>query len=152
MVRLFCVLRIRYDFLKGEKIIITYHDQKLVPTPEETKGIIENSLDLDKAEDIVCVDLSDDCALADYMIIASGTSSRHVSALARKLKERLHLKHIDEVHIEGLEQCDWVVLDAGDVIVHLFRPEVREFYNIERMWCADPIFNVVPTTDSHISA
>lgn len=123
----------------------------MVPGPEETKALIENSLDLDKAEDIVCVDLSEDSALADYMIIASGTSSRHVSALARKLKERLNLKNIKDVHIEGLSQCDWVVIDAGDIIVHLFRPEVREFYNIERMWCSDPHFDIVPT-DGHISA
>ena len=84
------------------------------------------------------------------MIIASGTSSRHVNALARKLKERLQLKNIKGINIEGLAQCDWVVMDAGDVIIHLFRPEVREFYNIEKMWCAQPALDVV--SSSHIHA
>ena len=69
------------------------------------------------------------------MIIASGTSSRHVHALADKLKERLHAKGVKNIRTEGLSQSDWVVMDAGDVIIHLFRPEVREFYNIEKMWC-----------------
>lgn len=68
------------------------------------------------------------------MIIASGTSSRHVSAMAEKLKDRLAVRGIKELVIEGLSQSDWVAIDAGDVIVHLFRPEVREFYNIEKMW------------------
>ena len=72
------------------------------------------------------------------MVIASGTSSRHVSAIAKKLKERLHLKNIKEIASEGMGQCDWVVIDASDVIVHLFRPEVRDFYNIEKMWCDNP--------------
>ncbi len=73
-------------------------------------------------------------ALADYMIVASGTSSRHVQALAEKVKHKLEMKGIKGVVIEGIPQCDWVAIDAGDVIVHLFRPEVREFYNIEKMW------------------
>jgi ribosome-associated protein len=92
------------------------------------------SLDMDKAEDIVCIPLVGSSALADYMIIANGTSSRHVSALARKLKERLQIKKVKGITIEGLGQCDWVVMDTGDIIVHLFRPEVREFYSIEKMW------------------
>lgn len=104
---------------------------------------------MDKAEDIVCIPLSDSSALADYMIIANGTSSRHVSALARKLKERLHLKNVKGINIEGLGQCDWVVMDTGDVIVHLFRPEVREFYGIEKMWSPDSRLNVV---DNQIQA
>jgi ribosome-associated protein len=68
------------------------------------------------------------------MVIATGTSSRHVSAMAEKLRERLEARGVEQIKIEGLNQSDWVVLDAGDVIVHLFRPEVRSFYNIERMW------------------
>ncbi|PCI99065.1 MAG: ribosome silencing factor [Alphaproteobacteria bacterium] len=103
------------------------------------KSLIETSLDADKAEDIVCVDLPEGSALADYMFIATGTSSRHVSALARKLKDSLQLKGVKGISIEGLSQSDWVVMDAGDVIVHLFRPEVREFYNIEKMWCAGSV-------------
>lgn len=68
------------------------------------------------------------------MIIASGTSSRHVSALADKLKTRLELKGVKGIHIEGKTQADWVAIDVGDIIIHLFRPEVRSFYNIEKMW------------------
>lgn len=81
--------------------------------------------------------------MADYMIIASGTSSRHVSGLASKLKERLSARGIKGVRIEGLGQSDWVVIDAGDVIVHLFRPEVRGFYNLEKMWCTQQPFDVI---------
>ncbi len=77
------------------------------------------------------------------MVIASGTSSRHVSALASKLKEKLHINGIKDVNTEGLSQCDWVVIDAGDIIIHLFRPEVREFYHIEKMWCSNTPFDVV---------
>ncbi|MGH1455346.1 MAG: ribosome silencing factor [Alphaproteobacteria bacterium] len=103
-------------------------------TPEESKELILKSLDMDKAENIICIPLSDSNALADYMIIASGTSSRHVNALARKLKDNLQQKKVKGITIEGTDQCDWVVMDTGDIIVHLFRPEVRDFYNIEKMW------------------
>lgn len=68
------------------------------------------------------------------MVIASGTSSRQIIAMAEKLKERLHARHVDDIKTEGLSQGDWVVLDTGDIIVHLFRPEVREFYALEKMW------------------
>tara|TARA_R110002072_G_scaffold149130_2_gene296817 strand:+ start:751 stop:1086 length:336 start_codon:yes stop_codon:yes gene_type:complete len=105
--------------------------------------MIVKCLDADKALDIVVIELDENTSLADYMIIASGTSSRHVNALAKKTKERLHIKGIQSVAIEGVPQCDWVVIDAGDVIVHLFRPEVREFYNIEKMWCSKPPFEVI---------
>lgn len=106
------------------------------------KELIEQSLDTDKAQNIVCIKMADS-SLADYMIVASGTSSRHVESLARKLKERLQLKGVKGINIEGIPQADWVVMDAGDIIVHLFRPEVREFYNIEKMWCAHPTFDVI---------
>jgi len=92
------------------------------------------SLDADKAEDIVSIDLDDQCGLADKMIIATGTSSRHVHGLANKLSDRLRSRGVKDIGIEGLSQSDWVAMDAGDVIVHLFRPEVREFYNLEKMW------------------
>ncbi len=108
--------------------------------------MIIKSLDTDKAENILCVDLGENAPIADYMIIASGTSSRHINGIARKLKERLHLKGIKDVNIEGMSQSDWIVIDAGDVIIHLFRPEVREFYNIEKMWCD------TPSMDTHIQA
>jgi ribosome-associated protein len=83
------------------------------------------------------------------MVIASGTSTRHVSALAIKLRERLEARGHKSVRIEGLAQSDWVVLDAGDVVVHIFRPEVRSFYNIEKMWGAPQI---KATTGSHAYA
>lgn len=112
---------------------------------QNIKSLIEKSLDADKALNIVTIDLKDGSALADYMIIASGTSSRHVNALASKLKENLHKIGVHNIHMEGQNQSDWIVLDAGDVIVHIFRPEVREFYNLEKMWCANPVFDVVTT-------
>ncbi len=108
-------------------------------------------MDADKADDIVSVDLKDQSAVADYIIVASGTSSKHVSAIAKKLKENLEIRGLKGIRIEGLAQSDWVVIDAGDVIVHLFRPEVRGFYNIEKMWGAFHGFDVVGS-QSQISA
>lgn len=86
--------------------------------------------------DIEVIDLSAQSALADYMIIASGTSSRQVVRMAEKLQDRLKARGCREVRIEGLSQGNWVVVDAGDVIIHLFKPEVRAFYNLEKMWAA----------------
>ncbi len=79
-----------------------------------------------------------DSALADYIIVASGTSSTQTVRMAAKLKDRLSARGIKNIRIEGAAQGDWVVLDAGDIVVHLFRPEVREFYNIEKMWNMPP--------------
>lgn len=91
------------------------------------------SLDADKAEDIVVIDLAGKTSIADAMVVASGRSSRQVGAMAdhlmQKLKEQGH-----HVTVEGMTTCDWVLIDAGDVVVHLFRPEVRAFYNLEKMW------------------
>ena len=108
------------------------------------KTTIEKILNDNKAIDVSSIDLKDKSSVADYMIIASGTSSRHVSALARKLKEKLNHEGIKQVTMEGLSQSDWVVIDAGDAIIHIFRPEVREFYNIEKMWDTGNMINVVP--------
>ncbi len=80
------------------------------------------------------IDLSGQSALADYIVVVSGTSSRHIVSMAEKLRERLEARGTRDIRTEGMGQANWVVLDAGDVIVHLFRPEVREFYNIEKMW------------------
>ena len=96
--------------------------------------IVQASLDADKADDVVSIDLAGKTTLADTMVIASGTSARHVSALAERLVERLRDAGVKQVQVEGLRAADWVLIDAGDVIVHVFRPEVRGFYNIERMW------------------
>jgi len=94
-------------------------------TPDDIKTLIEQSLDADKADDITTINLAGQSALADYIIIASGTSSRHVAGMAEKLKDRLNTRGIKRVKMEGRAQSDWVAIDAGDVIVHLFRPEVR---------------------------
>jgi ribosome-associated protein len=107
--------------------------------PTQMKDLIEQSLDADKALDIVTIDLNGQTAIADYMVIASGTSSRHVAALAEKLKARLELRGVKSVRTEGMQQADWVAIDAGDIIIHLFRPEVRSFYNIEKMWGPYPL-------------
>lgn len=96
---------------------------------------IEHLLDEDKAEDIVVIDLAGKSSFADRMVIASGRSARHVGAMADRLTERLKAMGL-RVTVEGQPQCDWVLLDAGDVVVHLFRPEVRAFYNLEKMWAA----------------
>lgn len=97
-------------------------------------GAVETSLDDDKAEDVVVIDLHGKTSIADYMVIASGRSHRHVGAIAEHLLETLKRKAKQPATAEGLRQCDWVLVDAGDVIVHVFRPEVRAFYNLEKMW------------------
>ena len=97
--------------------------------------IVEKILDENKAEDVVVIDLKGKTSLAEQMVVASGTSNRHVAAIADKLMEALN-KNGHKATIEGQEKADWVLIDAFDVIVHLFRPEVREFYNIEKMWQA----------------
>lgn len=98
------------------------------------ESLIVDRLDDDKAQDIVCIDLKGKSSVADTLIIASGRSHRHVGALAdhvlRALKDAGHGK----AKVEGLPACDWVLIDCGDVVVHIFRPEVRAFYNIEKMW------------------
>lgn len=93
-----------------------------------------NSLEDDKAQDVVVIDLAGKSDIADYLVVASGTSGRQVSAIAEHLRDRLKQAGLASVGVEGLTQGDWVLVDGGDVIVHLFRPEVRAFYNIEKMW------------------
>ncbi len=95
------------------------------------------SLDETKAEDIVSIDLRGKTALADDMIIATGRSTVHVGAIADKAIKALKAAGVIAPRVEGLPQCDWVLIDAGDVIVHVFRPEVRQFYNLEKMWGGD---------------
>ncbi|MEE3093635.1 MAG: ribosome silencing factor [Pseudomonadota bacterium] len=96
--------------------------------------MIEQSLDDDKAIDIVSVDLTGKSSIVDAMVVASGASVRQVGAMADHLREKLKAAGIKGISIEGLENCDWVLIDSGDVIVHLFRPEVRDFYNLEKLW------------------
>jgi len=108
-----------------------------VPQPQELKALIEKSLDDDQADDVIVIDLAGKTSIADYMIVASGRNTRHIAAMAMKLAERMKSAGIRGTEVEGMPQCDWVLVDAGDVIVHLFRPEVRTFYNIEKMWGLD---------------
>jgi len=97
-------------------------------------SVVSQSLDDDKAEEIVVIDLAGKSGIADYMVIASGRSQRHVIAMAQNLQERLKARGYGRVGAEGLSQGDWVLIDAGDILVHLFRPEVRSFYALEKMW------------------
>lgn len=96
--------------------------------------LVKTSLDDDQADNVVVIDLAKKSSMADYMVVASGRSSRQVGSMAEKLRERIKQTGRGEVPVEGMTRCDWVLVDAGDVIVHLFRPEVREFYNLEKMW------------------
>jgi ribosome-associated protein len=90
-----------------------------------------------KAEDTVEIDLIGKTSIADTMIIASGRSHRHVGSIAERVLEALKERGFRSVRVEGLPACDWVLIDAGDVLIHIFRPEVRSFYNLEKMWGAD---------------
>jgi ribosome-associated protein len=101
---------------------------------EDVLALVLKSVDDDKAEDIVEIDLRGRSDVADYMVICSGRSSRQVAAISEKLADRLKQEMRISVRMEGKETGDWVLIDAGDVIVHVFRPEVREFYQLEKMW------------------
>ena len=105
-----------------------------LPNPDTLLEIARRSLDDDKAQDVAVIDLAGKTTLADHMVIASGTSTRQVAALSEHLRERLKAGGLATVPVEGLEHCDWVLIDAGDIIIHVFRPEVRAFYNLEKMW------------------
>jgi ribosome-associated protein len=108
------------------------------PIPGQAlESLILGKLDDDQAQDIVHIDLKDKSSVADTMIVASGRSHRHVGAIADHLLRALKEAGYGKARVEGLPHCDWVLIDAGDVIVHLFRPEVRGFYNIEKIWSVD---------------
>ena len=97
-------------------------------------ALVLGQLDDDQAQELVAIPLAGKSSIADHMIIASGRSTRQVAAMAQKLGERIKQEGFGNARIEGLPAADWVLIDAGDVVVHLFRPEVRSFYNLERMW------------------
>lgn len=99
--------------------------------------LICTTLDDNKAEALVTINLAGKTDIADHMVVASGRSARQVGAMADYVVEALKDNGFGRPRTEGMEACDWVLIDAGDVIVHLFRPEVREFYNVEKMWNAD---------------
>jgi ribosome-associated protein len=105
---------------------------------DDVLALVLQSLDDDKAEDIVRIDLRGRSSVADYMVICSGRSSRQVAAISEKLLERLKEAFRLTARSEGKETGDWVLIDTGDVVVHVFRPEVREFYQLERMWQVAP--------------
>ncbi|HEY5412032.1 MAG TPA: ribosome silencing factor [Caulobacteraceae bacterium] len=107
-------------------------------SPGALESLILKRLDEDKAQDVIFIDLKDKSSFADGLIVASGRSNRHVSALADHLLRALKDEGYGRCKVEGLPHCDWVLIDAGDVIVHLFRPEVRSFYNIEKIWSVQP--------------
>ena len=102
--------------------------------PGSLHALVLESLDDDQALDVVSIPLEGKSSIADFMVIASGRSTRQVAAIATHLAERLKKDGHGSPRIEGLPAADWVLIDAGDVVVHLFRPEVRSFYNLERMW------------------
>ena len=87
-----------------------------------------------KAEDTVTINLTGKTSIADYMVVTSGRSNRHVGSVADRVVKGLHEAGLSGIRVEGMPHCDWVLIDAGDVIVHVFRPEVRTFYNLEKMW------------------
>ncbi len=102
--------------------------------PGSLLALVLQSLDDDQAQEVISIPLAGKSAMADYMVIASGRSTRQVATMAQKLAERVKKGGFGHCRIEGLPAADWVLIDAGDIIVHLFRPEVRAFYNLERMW------------------
>jgi len=101
---------------------------------DKTLNMILSRLDDMKAEETVTIDLRGKSAFSDYMIVTTGRVNRHVGAIAENVTKALKETGIKGIHVEGLPNCDWVLIDSGDVIVHVFRPEVREFYNLERLW------------------
>jgi ribosome-associated protein len=104
------------------------------PDAEETLRIVLASIDDMKAEDTVTIDLTGKSSIADTMVVTSGRSNRQVGAIADRLLEDLRKAGVPNVRVEGMPHCDWVLIDSGDVIVHIFRPEVRAFYQLEKMW------------------
>ena len=106
-------------------------------TVEALHELVLRSLDDDQAVEVVTIPLAGKSSIADHMVIASGRSSRQVASMAQKIAERIKKELGRVVRVEGLPVADWVLIDADDVIIHLFRPEVRSFYNLERMWTFD---------------
>jgi ribosome-associated protein len=117
--------------------------KKAAPPPQPAKPkwppLVETlltRLDEAKAEAIVTIDLTGKSTVADTMVVASGRSNRHVDAIARQAIEELEKSGVKNIRSEGMPQCDWVLVDAGDILLHVFRPEVRSFYNLEKLWSA----------------
>lgn len=109
---------------------------KARPDADETLNLILSRLDDMKAEETITIDLRGKSPLTDFVIVTSGRANRHVGAIAENVMKGLSEAGIKNIHVEGLQNADWVLIDSGDVIVHVFRPEVREFYNLEKMLTA----------------
>jgi ribosome-associated protein len=106
------------------------------PSANETLRTVLACLEDSKAEDTVSIDLTSKSSIGDYMVVATGRSQRHVASIADRVVKDLHKAGKSGVRVEGMRQGDWVLIDAGDIIVHVFRPEIRAFYNLEKMWSA----------------
>jgi ribosome-associated protein len=111
---------------------------KVRPDAEETLRLVLASIDAMKAEDTVTIDLTGKTPIADSMVVTSGRSNRHVGSIADRVLGDLRKAGLKDLRVEGMPHCDWVLIDAGDVIVHVFRPEVRAFYQLEKMWARGP--------------
>ena len=109
---------------------------KVRPDAEEILRLVLARIDDMKAEDTVTIDLTGKTSIADAMVVTSGRSNRQVGAIADRLRDDLAKAGVPNLRVEGMPHCDWVLIDAGDVIVHVFRPEVRAFYNLEKMWAS----------------
>ena len=118
----------------GPKIVPPLADAAAGRDSEALLALVLKQLDDDQAQDVVAIDLAGKSSIADHMVIASGRSTRQVASMAQKLAETVKRQGFGPVRLEGLPAADWVLIDAGDVVVHIFRPEVRSFYNLERMW------------------
>ncbi len=116
------------------RIIASIYRHRSLPSATDVLALVETSLDDDQAESPTVIPLAGKADFADYMVIASGSSARKVGAMAGHIVEKLKKAGLPEVRTEGRANCDWVLIDAGDVVVHLFRPEVREYYAIEKLW------------------
>jgi ribosome-associated protein len=124
---------------------------ELVPSHDSEALLAQLTTWLDdaKAENVVAIDIKGKSSIGDYMMIATGRSDRHVGAIADQLHRKLKEAGYGRVRIEGQPHCDWVLIDVGDIVVHVFRPEVREFYNLEKMWSADRPTDPTGDTTTH---
>jgi ribosome-associated protein len=122
------------------------HDGGSTEPVQALHDLVLRSLDDDQAQDVVTIPLTGKSSIADHMVIASGRSTRQVASMAQKLSERIKQELGRPVRVEGLPVADWVLIDADDVIIHIFRPEVRTFYNLERMWAFEESAPPTPAT------
>ena len=118
----------------ADSVLVPVTDPTLPVDVEALHSLVMQSLDDDQAVEVVTIPLAGKSSIADHMVIASGRSTRQVASMAAKLSAKIKQEFGRIVRVEGLPTADWVLIDADDVIVHLFRPEVRSFYNLERMW------------------